>query len=64
MSGVGNIYRTEILWRQAVHPEIPGKAISRQAFDRIWNDAAYLLAIGVKVLLSRLMGKLSKKTIR
>ena len=48
MAGIGNIYRTEILWRQAIHPEIPGKAISRQDFDRIWNDAAYLLAIGVK----------------
>ena len=48
IAGIGNIYRTEILWRQAIHPEIPGKAISRQAFDRIWNDAAYLLAIGVK----------------
>ena len=48
MAGIGNIYRTEILWRQAIHPEIPGKAISRQAFDRIWDDAAYLLAIGVK----------------
>ncbi len=48
IAGIGNIYRTEILWRQAIHPEIPGKAISRQAFDRIWDDAAYLLAIGVK----------------
>ena len=48
MAGIGNIYRTEILWRQAIHPEIPGNAISRQNFDRIWNDAAYLLAIGVK----------------
>jgi len=48
MAGIGNIYRTEILWRQAIHPEVPGNEISRQAFDRIWNDAAYLLAIGVK----------------
>ena len=48
MAGIGNIYRTEILWRQAIHPEIPGNAISRRAFYRIWNDAAYLLAIGVK----------------
>ena len=48
IAGIGNIYRTEILWRQAIHPEIPGNEISRQAFDRIWNDAAYLLAIGVK----------------
>ena len=48
MAGIGNIYRTEILWRQAIHPEIPGKAISRHAFDCIWTDAVYLLAIGVK----------------
>ena len=48
MAGVGNIYRSEILWRQAVHPETPGSAISRQTFDRIWKDAKALLKIGVK----------------
>ena len=48
MAGIGNIYRTEILWRQAIHPETPGKAIPRQTFNRIWDDAVYLLAIGVK----------------
>ncbi len=48
MAGIGNIYRTEILWRQAIHPAIPGKAISRHTFNCIWADAAYLLAIGVK----------------
>ena len=48
MAGIGNIYRSEILWRQAVHPETPGKAIDRQTFDRIWGDAKVLLTIGVK----------------
>jgi endonuclease-8 len=48
MAGIGNIYRSEILWRQAVHPKTPGKAIDRQTFDRIWNDAKALLKIGVK----------------
>ena len=48
MAGIGNIYRSEILWRQAIHPETPGKAINRQTFDRIWDDAKTLLAIGVK----------------
>ena len=48
MAGIGNIYRSEILWRQAVHPETPGKAIDRQTFDRIWDDAKVLLKIGVK----------------
>jgi len=48
MAGIGNIYRTEILWRQAVHPETPGKNIDRQTFDRIWNDAKALLTLGVE----------------
>ena len=48
MAGVGNIYRSEILWRQAIHPETPGKAIGREKFDQIWNDARTLLAIGVE----------------
>ena len=48
MAGIGNIYRSEILWRQSVHPETPGKAIDRQTFDRIWDDAKALLKIGVK----------------
>ena len=48
MAGIGNIYRSEILWRQSIHPETPGSAISRDMFDRIWNDAKILLALGVK----------------
>ena len=48
MSGIGNIYRSEILWRQSVHPETPGRAVNRQTFDRIWEDAKELLKIGVK----------------
>jgi endonuclease-8 len=48
MAGIGNIYRTELLWRQGVHPEMPGKAVPREAFDRLWADGAALLAIGVE----------------
>ncbi|TQV70261.1 Fpg/Nei family DNA glycosylase [Denitrobaculum tricleocarpae] len=48
MAGIGNIYRSEILWRQGIHPETPGRDIGRDRFDRIWNDAKALLAIGVK----------------
>ena len=48
MAGIGNIYRSEILWRQSVHPETPGQAIDRQTFNRIWEDAKFLLKIGVK----------------
>ena len=48
MAGIGNIYRTEILWRQGLHPDLPGRALTPEAFERLWEDAAALLAIGVK----------------
>ncbi len=48
MAGVGNIYRSEILWRQKVHPETPGNQITRLIFDQLWNDSVHLLEIGVK----------------
>jgi endonuclease VIII len=48
IGGIGNIYRTEILWRQNLHPLTTGKHISRTMFDRLWSDAAHLLEIGVK----------------
>ena len=48
MAGIGNIYRSEILWRQGVHPETPGKAIDQETFNQIWDDARALLTLGVK----------------
>lgn len=47
MAGIGNIYRSEILWRQRIDPATPGKDIARAEFDRLWADAAALLQIGV-----------------
>lgn len=48
IAGIGNIYRTEILWRQKIHPALPGKSLERTDFELIWNDAVKLLQIGVK----------------
>jgi endonuclease VIII len=48
IAGIGNIYRSEILWRQKVHPEALGNSIDRPTFDRIWVDSVSLLQIGVK----------------
>jgi endonuclease VIII len=48
IAGIGNIYRSEILWRQGVHPRRPGRDIDRGTFDVIWADAVKLLNIGVK----------------
>jgi endonuclease-8 len=48
ISGIGNIYRTEILHLAKIHPRVPGTAITRRQFNRIWKLATTLLAIGVK----------------
>jgi endonuclease VIII len=48
LAGIGNIYRSEILWRQRVNPATPGNQISRETFDRLWADSVKLLEIGVK----------------
>ena len=48
IGGIGNIYRTEILWRKGVHPLTPGNQISREIFDGLWSDSVHLLEIGVK----------------
>ncbi len=48
MAGIGNIYRTEILWRQRVHPLTPGRDLDNATLKRIWLDARNLLEIGVK----------------
>lgn len=48
VAGIGNIYRTEILWRQSIHPDTPGRAITRTLFEDLWQDARALLAVGLK----------------
>ncbi len=48
MSGIGNIYRTELLWRRRIHPLIAGRELTRAQFDALWADAVHLLNIGVE----------------
>ena len=48
ISGLGNIYRAEILFRQKVHPLVRGRDLGRERFDDIWADAVALLKIGVR----------------
>ena len=49
VGGIGNIYRTELLWRQRIHPLTPGRELSRAQFDALWDDAAALLRQGVEL---------------
>ena len=46
-AGVGNIYRVEVLFRQRLHPETPGRRLSRATWDRIWSDLVLLMPLGV-----------------
>ena len=48
VAGIGNIYRTELLWRQNIHPNILGKDLDRSQLENLWNDARALLEVGVK----------------
>ena len=48
MSGIGNIYRTELLWRERLHPLTPGREVARAQFEALWADAVHLLRIGVE----------------
>jgi endonuclease-8 len=47
LSGIGNAYRCELLYRQHLHPLIPGKSVSRATFLKLWKDAVHLLTMGV-----------------
>lgn len=48
ISGPGNIYRSEVLYLHQIDPELPGKELSREQFDEIWNTLKSLLEIGVR----------------
>jgi endonuclease-8 len=49
LSGVGNVYRAEVLFRHNVHPLAPGTKIDRPLWDLLWADLVLLMRDGVKV---------------
>ncbi|WP_019634592.1 Fpg/Nei family DNA glycosylase [Actinomadura atramentaria] len=48
VAGPGNIYRAEVLFRQGVHPDVPGRALGRDRWTAIWDDLRVLMAEGVR----------------
>ncbi len=48
VAGVGNVYRCEVLHRHAIDPFVTGRELSPEAWERIWDDLARLLPLGVK----------------
>jgi len=48
VSGIGNVYRAELLFRAGVNPHAPGNSLSDDAVRALWHDWAHLLHIGVE----------------
>ncbi|MEQ4565478.1 DNA-formamidopyrimidine glycosylase family protein [Paenarthrobacter sp. CAP02] len=48
LAGVGNIYRAEVLFRQAVDPWTPGNSIDAETAGRLWDDTVATMADGVR----------------
>lgn len=47
MSGIGNIYRAELLFRARMSPFVPGADVPETALKAIWKDAIPLLKAGM-----------------
>ncbi len=48
VSGIGNVYRAELLFRARLNPHTPGKEVPEQKVRELWRDWTHLLAIGVE----------------
>ena len=48
VSGIGNVYRAELLFRARQNPHTPGRDVSEDVVRGIWRDWVRLLAIGVE----------------
>lgn len=48
VSGIGNVYRAELLFRARVNPYAPGKSLPEDTVRGLWRDWAHLLKIGVE----------------
>jgi len=47
LAGVGNVYRSEVLFRLRVNPFRPGNRLQRKYWRAIWEDLVALLPLGV-----------------
>lgn len=48
ISGIGNVYRAEILFRAGISPHRPGNEISNDELNAIWLDSVDLMKVGVR----------------
>jgi endonuclease-8 len=48
ISGIGNVYRAEILFRARINPHTPGNALKPKQLKALWDDSVMLLEVGVR----------------
>ena len=48
IAGVGNVYRAEVLFRQRIHPDRPGRTLRVGQWKALWDDLAMLMPLGVE----------------
>jgi len=48
VSGIGNVYRAELLFRARLNPHTPGRLVPEETVRELWRDWAHLLKIGVE----------------
>lgn len=61
VSGIGNVYRAELLFRARLNPHIPGRDLPEETVRALWKDWKKLLTIGVQTGQMMTMSGLSRK---
>lgn len=49
IAGVGNVYRSELLFRHGIDPFRPGQKISEAEFGAMWTDLVALMKVGLRL---------------
>jgi endonuclease VIII len=47
VSGIGNVFRAELLFRNRIEPHTPGKRLTEEQAVALWRDWAHLLTVAV-----------------
>jgi len=64
VSGIGNVYRAELLFRARLNPHTPGKDVPEEIVRGLWRDWVRLLQIGVETGQMMTMDSLSPDDYR
>ncbi|MGN7800999.1 Fpg/Nei family DNA glycosylase [Leifsonia sp. 22587] len=64
VSGIGNVYRAELLFRARQNPHTPGKKVPEETVRALWRDWVHLLRIGVETGQMMTMDDLDEESYR